>query len=68
MLVGALAQLPEAYRVAVVLRHVVGMSYAEVAEVQECPVGTVKAQVSRGLGRLRELLNPEEVTLREVTM
>ncbi|MFJ9416592.1 RNA polymerase sigma factor [Streptomyces sp. NPDC101227] len=68
LLVAALARLPERAREAVVLRHVVGMSYAEVAEVQRCPVGTVKAQVSRGLGTLRELLEPEVALLREVTM
>ncbi|MHA6757948.1 RNA polymerase sigma factor [Streptacidiphilus sp. PAMC 29251] len=58
-LVAALSQLPEYYRVAVVLRHVVGMSYAEVAQVQGCPVGTAKARVSRGMGDLRGLLGPE---------
>ncbi|MGW2630851.1 RNA polymerase sigma factor [Streptomyces chattanoogensis] len=68
LLVAALARLPERARVAVVLRHVVGLSYAEVAEVQGCPVGTVKAQVSRGLSVLRELLEPEVALLREVTM
>ncbi|WP_241779665.1 RNA polymerase sigma factor [Streptomyces natalensis] len=68
LLVAALARLPERARVAVVLRHVVGMSYAEVAEVQGCPVGTVKAQVSRGLSVLREVLEPEVALLREVTM
>ncbi|GGX26802.1 RNA polymerase sigma factor [Streptomyces noursei] len=55
-LVSALTQLPAKPRVAVVLRHVVGMSYGEIAEAQGCPVGTVKAQVSRGLGSLRQLL------------
>lgn len=57
-LVTALLQLSEQQRIAVVLRHVMGMSYAEVAEVQGCPVGTVKAQVSRGLRSLRRLLDP----------
>jgi RNA polymerase sigma-70 factor (ECF subfamily) len=51
--------------VAVVLRHIVGMSCAEVAEVQGCPVGTVKAQVSRGLVTLRAALD-EDAALREV--
>ncbi|MCQ0023157.1 RNA polymerase sigma factor [Streptomyces somaliensis DSM 40738] len=64
-LVTALLQLPEHQRIAVVLRHVMGMSYAEVAEVQGCAVGTVKAQVSRGLGSLRRLLEPAAVSLRE---
>ncbi|BCL12565.1 RNA polymerase sigma factor [Micromonospora sagamiensis] len=59
-LVAALSDLPEYYRVPVVLRHVVGMSYAEVAQVQGCPVGTAKAQVSRGMSDLRRLLTSEE--------
>lgn len=46
-LVAALAELPVQHRIPVVLHHVIGMSYAEVAEVQGCPIGTVKAQVSR---------------------
>ncbi|MFJ4713581.1 RNA polymerase sigma factor [Streptomyces sp. NPDC088785] len=65
-LVSALTQLPESPRVAVVLRHVVGMSYGEIAEVQGCPVGTVKAQVSRGIGSLRSLLEVEDPPPKEV--
>ncbi|MCQ4085188.1 RNA polymerase sigma factor [Streptomyces sp. RB6PN25] len=65
-LVSALTELPEKPRVAVVLRHVVGMSYGEIAEVQGCPVGTVKAQVSRGLGNLRQLLEAKDPSSKEV--
>ncbi|WP_324605558.1 RNA polymerase sigma factor [Streptomyces niger] len=65
-LVAALSELSEKQRISVVLRHVVGMSYAEVAEVQGCPVGTAKAQVSRAMGELRQLLEPG--TLKGVTM
>jgi DNA-directed RNA polymerase specialized sigma24 family protein len=43
-----------------VLRHVVGLPYAELAAVLGCPEGTAKSHVSRGLDRLRALL-PEEV-------
>ena len=50
-LVSLLAQLSPTERVAVVLRHVVGLPYHEIAEVVGRPEGTVKAQVSRGLGR-----------------
>ncbi len=67
-LVAVLLELPQHHRIAVVLRHMVGMSYAEVAEVQGCAVGTAKAQVSRGLSRLRRLLDPEtSEELKEVT-
>lgn len=65
VLTTALLELPEQQRIAVVLRHVIGMSYAEAAQVLDCPVGTVKAQVSRGLARLREVVGPAAVTWRE---
>ncbi|MCW5253645.1 RNA polymerase sigma factor [Streptomyces sp. SHP 1-2] len=52
-LVAALAGLPEHHRVPVVLRHMGELSYTEIAELLGCPVGTVKAQVSRGLAALR---------------
>ncbi|MFC9297278.1 RNA polymerase sigma factor [Streptomyces sp. NPDC057011] len=65
-LVSALTELPENPRVAVVLRHVVGLSYVEIAEAQGCPVGTVKAQVSRGIGSLRQLMEAKDPPTREV--
>jgi RNA polymerase sigma-70 factor, ECF subfamily len=48
-----LAALPPRYRDAVVLRHVQELSYAEAAEALGQPVGTVKANVHRGLKMLR---------------
>ncbi|MCU0281422.1 MAG: RNA polymerase sigma factor [Acidimicrobiia bacterium] len=54
-----LARLPWAPRSAVVLRHVTGLSYAEVAAALGRPVGTVKADVHRGLQQLRTLLEEE---------
>jgi RNA polymerase sigma-70 factor (ECF subfamily) len=48
-----LACLPRGYREAVVLRHVEGLPYAEVAEVLGRPVGTVKTHVHRGVRLLR---------------
>jgi RNA polymerase sigma-70 factor (ECF subfamily) len=52
--------LPERYRMAVVLRHVEGLGYGEVAAVLGQPVGTVKANVHRGLARLRRALEADE--------
>jgi RNA polymerase sigma-70 factor (ECF subfamily) len=61
LLVGLLAALPRPYREAVVLRHVEGLPYAEVAEVLGRPVGTVKTHVHRGVRQLRvELENRKE--------
>ena len=50
---GLLLTLPPAYRSAVVLRHVDGLSYPELAVALDRPEGTVKAQVHRGLALLR---------------
>ncbi len=49
-----LRTLPEPYRQAVELRHVHGLSYAEMADALERPVGTVKVHVHRGVRLLRE--------------
>lgn len=49
----ALANLSLPVRRAIVLKHVVGLSYPEVADVLARPIGTVKADVHRGLARLR---------------
>jgi RNA polymerase sigma-70 factor (ECF subfamily) len=58
----ALATLPEPYRLAVGLRHIEGLSYPEVAEALGRPVGTVKAQVHRGLRLLRSALEDDEIS------
>jgi RNA polymerase sigma-70 factor (ECF subfamily) len=52
-LASALLLLSPAVRVAIVLRHVDGLSVAEVAEALGRPEGTIKAQVHRGLRELR---------------
>jgi RNA polymerase sigma factor (sigma-70 family) len=52
-LAALLADLPDRYRVPVVLRHVDDLSYAELAEILGRPQGTLKAQVHRGLAMLR---------------
>lgn len=53
LLAAHLAALPERYRVAVVLRHVDDLSYAEMSLATGRPEGTLKAQVHRGLALLR---------------
>jgi RNA polymerase sigma-70 factor (ECF subfamily) len=57
--------LPPAYRAAVVLRHVDGLSYPEVAIALGRPEGTVKAQVHRGIALLRTMLEAEARSGRE---
>ncbi|MCL4465598.1 MAG: sigma-70 family RNA polymerase sigma factor [Chloroflexi bacterium] len=58
-----LAKLPPDQRAAVVLSDVQGFSYEEIAEVMECSLGTVKSRLSRGRGRLREILLAERELL-----
>jgi RNA polymerase sigma-70 factor (ECF subfamily) len=48
--------LPPTQRAAIVMRHIAGLSYAELATVLGCPEGTAKSHVSRGLNRLRKLI------------
>ena len=54
----ALAQLPEEWRVAVVLRDVEGLDYKEIAEVTGAPIDTVESRIFRARRRLRPLLQP----------
>jgi RNA polymerase sigma-70 factor (ECF subfamily) len=56
--------LPERYRLAVILRHIQGLGYREMAAVLKQPVGTVKANVHRGLQLLREALEAQEHVIR----
>ncbi|MFK8041278.1 RNA polymerase sigma factor RpoE [Congregibacter brevis] len=44
---GALDALPDDLRTAVTLREFDGLSYEEIAEVMECPVGTVRSRIFR---------------------
>jgi RNA polymerase sigma-70 factor, ECF subfamily len=52
-LAAMLANLPERYRAPVVLHYVEGLSYIELAQVLDQPVGTAKANVHRGIEQLR---------------
>jgi RNA polymerase sigma-70 factor (sigma-E family) len=55
-LIDELARLPERMRAVLVLRYWEDLSEAETAAALGCSVGTVKSQASRGLARLRGLL------------
>lgn len=55
----ALASVASEFRAPVVLRDLCGLDYAEIAEVLEIPVGTVKSRIARGRAALADLLgNP----------
>jgi len=53
----ALGRLPERQRVAVTLRYLQDLPYAEISGVTGWPEGTAKTLVRRGLARLRGLIN-----------
>lgn len=55
-----LAGLAPAQRRAVVLRHVVGLEYAEIAAATGRAEATVRSDVHRGLDRLRRILEEEQ--------
>jgi len=46
--------LPAAYRIVILLRHQSDMSYEEIAEALNLPIGTVKARIHRAHKMLRE--------------
>lgn len=52
----ALLKLPYAFREAVVLCDVVGLTYDEIADATDIPVGTVRSRIHRGRKMLREQL------------
>lgn len=53
----ALLKLPYEFREAVILCDVVGLSYQEIADVLEVPLGTVRSRIHRGRTMLRDLLS-----------
>jgi RNA polymerase sigma factor (sigma-70 family) len=57
----ALAELPEPMRDAIVLHHLGGLGFDQVAQTLRCPVGTAKVWVHRGLARLRRRLQSADV-------
>jgi RNA polymerase sigma-70 factor (ECF subfamily) len=55
-----LAELPEPFREAIVLREVNDLSYKEIAEVAGVPVGTVMSRLARARAMLRSAWNASE--------
>ena len=52
----ALDALPPDYRLAVTLADLEGLSYKEIADIMECPIGTVMSRIYRGRKALHKLL------------
>jgi RNA polymerase sigma-70 factor (ECF subfamily) len=55
----AIASLPENYKQVILLRDVQGMSYQEISDIVDCPVGTVKSRVNRARLKLQQKLKNE---------
>lgn len=53
---GAISKLRPEYKAAILLRHVEGREYQEIAEILSLPLGTVKTYIHRGRNELRDQL------------
>ena len=54
----AIDKLPEEMRTAIMLREFEGMSYEQIAEAMDCPVGTVRSRIFRAREAIDNKLNP----------
>ena len=55
---GAMAELPEDLKTAIVLREIDGLSYEEIAAAMDCPVGTVRSRIFRAREAIDRKLRP----------
>ncbi|NLV94481.1 MAG: sigma-70 family RNA polymerase sigma factor [Candidatus Riflebacteria bacterium] len=53
-----LSDLPEIYRMPVILKDIEGFSMDKISEILEIPLGTVKSRINRGRAILHDLLRP----------
>nr|WP_222109616.1 sigma-70 family RNA polymerase sigma factor [Streptomyces cupreus] len=60
VLLDLLGSLPDERREAFVLTQLLGLPYAEAAELSDCPVGTVRSRVARARATLLDLLDESE--------
>jgi RNA polymerase sigma-70 factor (ECF subfamily) len=54
----ALAELPDKMRAVVLLHDIEGLSYEEIAQIERCPLGTIKSRLFNARQQLRKLLTP----------
>jgi RNA polymerase sigma-70 factor (ECF subfamily) len=60
----ALASVPEDFRATLVLFDIEGLTYEEIAAIENAPLGTVKSRLSRGREHLRRLLEGQDPAAR----
>ncbi len=56
--IAAMEALPEELRQAVTLREIEGLSYEEIAEVMNCPIGTVRSRIFRAREAISAKVKP----------
>lgn len=54
----AIAALPDELRTAIVLRELEGLSYEEISEAMDCPIGTVRSRIFRAREAIEKKLEP----------
>lgn len=54
----AMDALPEDLRSAIVLREIEGLSYEEIAQIMDCPIGTVRSRIFRAREAIAQKLRP----------
>ena len=54
----AISELPDDLRTAIILREIDGLSYDEIAQVMECPVGTVRSRIFRAREAIDKRIRP----------
>ncbi|MNC64572.1 ECF RNA polymerase sigma-E factor [compost metagenome] len=54
----AIEGLPEELRTAIVLREIEGMSYEDIAQSMDCPIGTVRSRIFRAREAIATKLRP----------
>lgn len=55
---GAIAALPAELKTAITLRELEGMSYEEIAQAMECPIGTVRSRIFRARAAIDDVIQP----------
>ena len=54
----AIHQLPDDLKMAITLRELEGMSYEQIAEAMECPIGTVRSRIFRAREAIDKVVRP----------
>jgi RNA polymerase sigma-70 factor (ECF subfamily) len=54
----AVEALPEELRTAITLREIEGLSYEEIAQMMDCPIGTVRSRIFRAREAIAEKIRP----------